>query len=69
MVSAVLQIAASNSLDMIYAGRALGGFSVGMVTTVCPVYLAEVSPPSIRGRLVGFCEISSIYVLFKLLKR
>ncbi|KAK7462368.1 hypothetical protein VKT23_007969 [Stygiomarasmius scandens] len=58
MVSAVLQIAASHSLDMIYAGRALGGFSVGMVTTVCPVYLAEVSPPSIRGRLVGFYEIA-----------
>ncbi|KIK54764.1 hypothetical protein GYMLUDRAFT_176782 [Collybiopsis luxurians FD-317 M1] len=57
-ISAILQVAATHQLGMIYAGRAIGGFSVGIVTTVCPVYLAEVSPPAIRGRLVGFYEIA-----------
>lgn len=54
-VAAILQVVATDQLGLIYAGRAIGGFAVGIVTTVCPVYLAEVSPPAIRGRLVGFC--------------
>ncbi|KAE9392752.1 general substrate transporter [Gymnopus androsaceus JB14] len=57
-VAAILQVVATNQLGLIYAGRAIGGFAVGIVTTVCPVYLAEVSPPAIRGRLVGFYEIA-----------
>lgn len=54
-MAAILQVVATHELGLIYAGRAIGGFSVGIITTVCPVYLAEVSPPAIRGRLVGFC--------------
>jgi sugar porter (SP) family MFS transporter len=38
-------------------GRFLGGFAVGFLSLVIPVYLAEFSPPSIRGRLVGFFDI------------
>lgn len=38
-------------------GRFLGGFSVGFLSLVIPVYLAEFAPASIRGRLVGFFDI------------
>lgn len=34
-----------------------GGFAVGFLSLIIPVYLAEFSPPSIRGRLVGFFDI------------
>lgn len=48
---------------MIIAGRAIAGFGIGSVSLLVPVYIAETSPPSIRGRLVGIFEILSQYVL------
>lgn len=54
-VGCILQIAATHQIGLIYAGRVVVGIAVGFVTTCCPVYLAELSPPAIRGRLVGFC--------------
>lgn len=47
---------------MIIAGRAVAGFGIGSVSLLVPVYIAETSPPSIRGRLVGIFEILSQYV-------
>lgn len=47
---------------MIIAGRAIAGFGIGSVSLLVPVYIAETSPPSIRGRLVGIFEILSQYV-------
>lgn len=52
IVGAVLQTAAINPAMMI-VGRALSGFSTGMVYPTAPVYLAELSPPENRGFLVG----------------
>ncbi|GAA5942507.1 hypothetical protein JCM10213_004798 [Rhodosporidiobolus nylandii] len=57
-VGAILQIAATGQIGLMYAGRVVVGFGVGLVTCVCPVYLAELSPPAIRGRLVGFYEMA-----------
>lgn len=34
------------------AFRALGGLAVGFSTVICPMYIAEVSPARLRGRLV-----------------
>lgn len=48
----VLQTAAQNPAMMI-VGRALSGFSIGMVYPTAPVYLAELSAPENRGFLVG----------------
>jgi SP family facilitated glucose transporter-like MFS transporter 8 len=36
---------------MMYVGRLLGGFAGGIVCACIPPYLAEISEPSIRGRL------------------
>ncbi|KAK7211280.1 hypothetical protein V2G26_018458 [Clonostachys chloroleuca] len=52
VVGAVLQTAAMNPAMMI-VGRAISGFSIGMVYPTAPVYLAELSPPENRGFLVG----------------
>ncbi|KAH8922325.1 quinate permease-like protein [Atractiella rhizophila] len=46
----------STGLAGIYVGRAIGGLGVGAVSLVVPIYIAEISPPAIRGRLVGLYE-------------
>ena len=40
------------------AGRVLTGFGAGALTGVIPTFVAETSPPAIRGQLTGFFEIS-----------
>ena len=40
------------------AGRAITGFAAGALTAVIPTFIAETSPPAIRGQLTGCFEIS-----------
>lgn len=51
--------AAQGSIGMIYAGRLIAGLGIGASSTVVPVYLSEIAPPSIRGRLSGIASIAS----------
>lgn len=44
---------------MMYAGRMIAGFGTASATVLVPLYIAELSPPSIRGRLVGMYEIQN----------
>lgn len=48
----------SRGLGAIYAGRVISGFGVGGVCGLTPIYVSEISPPSIRGQLVGLYELS-----------
>ncbi|OQV00868.1 hypothetical protein CLAIMM_06308 [Cladophialophora immunda] len=50
--------AGAYSTGMLFAGRAIAGFSVGMLTMIVPMYLAEVSVPGIRGTLVVLQQLS-----------
>ncbi|KAK2035168.1 general substrate transporter [Colletotrichum zoysiae] len=59
LVGGTLMTAASGSLNLIYAGRAIAGLGIGASSLTVPVYIAETAPPSIRGRLVGIFEIAS----------
>lgn len=45
-------------LGLIYGGRVIAGMGVGGTSMVSPIYISEVAPPAIRGRLVGFYEFS-----------
>ncbi|KAK6857865.1 general substrate transporter [Apiospora arundinis] len=38
---------------MLIAGRAIGGIACGQLLSVVPIYIAEISPPTERGFLVG----------------
>ena len=51
--------AAQGKLNMIYAGRAVAGLGIGASSMTVPVYIAEIAPPSVRGRLIGIFEIAS----------
>jgi MFS family permease len=58
IVGAILCVVSKGQLGLIYAGRLLTGLGVGGIAAVCPIYVAEISPPAIRGRLTGFFESS-----------
>ncbi|KAM0713409.1 hypothetical protein Q7P37_010371 [Cladosporium fusiforme] len=52
VVSAILQ-AASVHIAMLLVGRFFNGIAVGMVDVSVPIYQSEISPPKVRGRMVG----------------
>jgi hypothetical protein len=58
IIGAVLCTVPTHQLGLVYAGRLLTGLGVGGIAAVCPLYIAEISPPAIRGRLTGFFESS-----------
>jgi sugar porter (SP) family MFS transporter len=45
---------ASQNIGMLIAGRIINGFAVGLESAQVPVYIAEISPPSKRGRFIAF---------------
>ncbi|KAH8779159.1 general substrate transporter [Hyaloscypha sp. PMI_1271] len=44
-------------LGLLYAGRTLAGIGVGVASNLTPIYISELAPPAIRGRLVGLYEM------------
>lgn len=44
-------------LGLILAGRVLAGFGVGAASNMTPIYISELAPPAVRGRLVGIYEL------------
>ena len=42
------------------AARILGGVGIGLASNVSPVYIAEVSPPEMRGRLVSVNQLTIV---------
>ncbi|EEH20532.2 hypothetical protein PABG_02763 [Paracoccidioides brasiliensis Pb03] len=56
-IGSAIQAGAVN-LTMLFMGRAIGGFAVGQLTMVVPMYISEVSLPSIRGTLIVFHQLS-----------
>ncbi|KAJ4424916.1 hypothetical protein N0V82_000420 [Gnomoniopsis sp. IMI 355080] len=58
-IGAALQCGASSStgLGILYAGRVLSGLGTGVASNIIPIYLSELAPPAIRGRLVGLYEL------------
>lgn len=47
----------SRGLGLIYGGRVLAGLGVGGASNLAPIYISEISPPAIRGRLVCMFEL------------
>lgn len=51
-IGAVVQ-GASYSIGQMAAGRLIVGFGVGSAAMVVPLYIAEIAPTKVRGRLIG----------------
>ncbi|KAL3424468.1 quinate permease [Phlyctema vagabunda] len=58
-IGGALMTAANGFIALLILGRAVAGLGIGSVSLLVPVYIAETSPPSIRGRLVGIFEVLS----------
>ena len=52
IIGTAIQCSAQNVTQLI-CGRVINGLSVGIMSSQVPVYLAELSPARIRGRIVG----------------
>lgn len=53
----VLGEAMATSAEMLVWFRILVGVGIGVETTIAPLYIAEVSPAHIRGRLVSLNQL------------
>jgi MFS family permease len=56
VVGAILQIAAFHLPQMI-TGRIINGFGMGVISSTCPVFMAETSPSRLRGKLVALGSV------------
>ena len=48
------------SIEFFIAARFFGGLAVGAASIVSPMYISEISPPGIRGRLVSLYQLSIV---------
>lgn len=59
IVSAIGSCLAPN-WPMLLIARFIGGLGIGASSVVAPVYIAEIAPPSWRGRMVGMFQINIV---------
>ncbi|KAH7905571.1 general substrate transporter [Hygrophoropsis aurantiaca] len=57
VIGSILQCASINR-GMLVAGRVISGISVGLASSVVPIYQSEITAPAIRGRLVAMQQWS-----------
>ena len=58
-ISAVFSALAPGFVTLVIA-RMIGGFGVGASLILAPMYLAEISPAKVRGRLVSFNQLNIV---------
>jgi len=61
--SAMLAAAAGN-FSMLLAARMVSGLGVGAVLVAAPMYIAEISAPALRGRMVTFNQLFIVIGIF-----
>jgi SP family arabinose:H+ symporter-like MFS transporter len=50
----------ATNFDVFVIFRMLSGVAVGSAALVCPIYIAEISPSPMRGRMVSFYQLSIV---------
>ena len=54
----------ADSLDQLAFYRILGGLAVGMASLAAPMYIAEIAPPQMRGRMVSYYQLAVVIGFF-----
>jgi MFS transporter, SP family, sugar:H+ symporter len=54
----------ANSVWLVVVFRVVGGFGVGVASVIAPAYIAETSPPRIRGRLGSLQQLAIVTGIF-----
>jgi len=52
------------SLTVLVLFRMLGGLGVGIASMAAPMYIAEIAPPKVRGRLVSYYQLAVVIGFF-----
>ncbi len=47
--------------NLFVAWRIMGGFAIGLASGVAPMYIAEISPAHLRGRLVSLNQVAIVF--------
>lgn len=50
----------ANGLTSFIIYRSIGGLGIGLVSTLSPLYISEISPPKYRGRLVSINQLAIV---------
>jgi MFS family permease len=50
----------TTSLTLLYCGRVVGGFGVGLISAVVPSYIGENANKEIRGRCIGTMQLFNV---------
>lgn len=56
-LGAILQFVKIDSLSMLIAGRVIAGAGIGAMSATCPLYISELAPANVRGRITGLFQI------------
>jgi len=53
--------ALARNVEVFIAARFVGGLGIGISTVVAPMYIAEIAPPKLRGRLAGMFQFNIVF--------
>ena len=53
--------AVAQNVGVFSAARFIGGLGIGISTVVAPMYIAEIAPPTSRGRLAGMFQFNIVF--------
>jgi len=56
-LSAIGAAFSSGTISLI-SFRLIGGIGIGVASVVCPMYLAELAPPKMRGKLIAYYQLA-----------
>lgn len=60
LIGSIMQVCSginTHSLSLLYIGRFVGGFGVGLISAVVPTYIGETVDKDIRGRCIGTMQL------------
>ena len=56
--------ALAGSYEMLYISRIIGGLAFGAALVLAPIYIAEISTPENRGKLVSLQQLNIVFGFF-----
>jgi len=51
----------ATNLSLFIAARFIGGLGIGISTVAAPLYISEIAPPRLRGRLAGMFQFNIVF--------
>ena len=63
IIGSILQVCSglkTTSLSLLYVGRVVGGFGVGLISAVVPSYIGENVNKEVRGRCIGTMQLFNV---------